>query len=120
MLPDAMVRASLMTLLAWFAPLFTVPSFRTFTGLACGFLGQFAGGGLLPGQVGDGVDGLGRPPPRALGTAAPGDPQHLAGVREQQVVDGDGLQLAVLLTAVADVVAAVHHRDLVTGPGSQL
>ena len=42
MLPDAVlpVPASLMTLLAWFAPLFTAPSFRTFTGLACGFLAQ--------------------------------------------------------------------------------
>jgi hypothetical protein len=42
MLPDAAlpVPASLMTLLAWFAPLFTAPSFRTFTMLACGFLGQ--------------------------------------------------------------------------------
>src|SRR5690242_6786232 len=38
-------------------------------------------------------------------------------VREQQVVDGDGLQLAVLLTAVADVVAAVHHRALVPRAG---
>ena len=42
MLPDAVlpVPASLMTLLAWFAPLFTAPSFRTFCGLACGFLAQ--------------------------------------------------------------------------------
>jgi DDE superfamily endonuclease len=42
MLPDAAlpVPASLMTLLAWFAPLFTAPSFRTFTMLACGFLAQ--------------------------------------------------------------------------------
>jgi len=42
MLPDAtlQVPASLMTLLAWFAPLFTAPSFRTFCGLACGFLAQ--------------------------------------------------------------------------------
>jgi hypothetical protein len=39
MLPD-MVPASLMTLLAAFVPLFTAPSFRTFTGLACGFLAQ--------------------------------------------------------------------------------
>ena len=39
MLPD-MVPASLMTLLAAFAPLFTAPSFRTFAGLACGFLAQ--------------------------------------------------------------------------------
>ena len=29
-----------MTLLPGFAPLFTAPSFRTFTGLACGFLAQ--------------------------------------------------------------------------------
>ena len=29
-----------MGLLAWFAGLFTAPSFRTFCGLACGFLAQ--------------------------------------------------------------------------------
>src|SRR5271154_4453198 len=42
MLPDAVlpVPASLMTLLAVFAPLFTAPSFRTFTAMACGFLAQ--------------------------------------------------------------------------------
>ena len=42
MLPDAVlpVPASLMTLLAAFAPLFTAPSFRTFSMLACGFLAQ--------------------------------------------------------------------------------
>src|ERR1700722_12520559 len=42
MLPDAAlpVPASLMTLLAVFSPLFTAPSFRTFTALACGFLAQ--------------------------------------------------------------------------------
>jgi hypothetical protein len=42
MLPDAAspVPASLMTLLAVFSLLFTAPSFRTFTGLACGFLAQ--------------------------------------------------------------------------------
>jgi hypothetical protein len=40
MLPDAVlpVPASLMMLLAAFCPLFTAPSFRTFTTLACGFL----------------------------------------------------------------------------------
>ena len=57
MLPDATlpVPASLMTLLASFGPLFTAPSFRTFCGLACGFLtqtgrrtvcGMLAGAGL--------------------------------------------------------------------------
>jgi hypothetical protein len=42
MLPDAtlQVPASLATLLAVFPPLFTVPSFRMFCGLACGFLAQ--------------------------------------------------------------------------------
>src|SRR5229473_2553682 len=42
MLPDAVlpVPASLMTLLAVFCPLFTAPSFRTFSMLACGFLAQ--------------------------------------------------------------------------------
>ena len=42
MLPDGTppVPASLMTLLAVFSPLFTAPSFRTFTMLACGFLAQ--------------------------------------------------------------------------------
>jgi hypothetical protein len=45
MLADATlpVPGSLMGLLAWFAPLFTVPSFRAFCGLACGFLGQAGG-----------------------------------------------------------------------------
>jgi hypothetical protein len=42
MLADATlpVPASLRTLLAGLAPLFTAPSFRTFCGLACGFLAQ--------------------------------------------------------------------------------
>jgi hypothetical protein len=42
MLPDAAlpVPASLMTLLAVFSPLFTAPSFRAFSVLACGFLAQ--------------------------------------------------------------------------------
>ena len=42
MLPDATlpVPASLIGLLTSFAPLFTAPSFRTFCGLACGFLAQ--------------------------------------------------------------------------------
>lgn len=42
MLPDAVlpVPASLMTLLSVLSPLFTAPSFRTFTMLACGFLAQ--------------------------------------------------------------------------------
>ena len=57
MLPDVMLPlpASLASLLAVFGPLFTAPSFRTFTALACGFLfqagkrtvcGMLAGAGL--------------------------------------------------------------------------
>jgi SRSO17 transposase len=42
MLPDATLSlpASLAAVLAWFAPLFTAPSFRTFSMLACGFIAQ--------------------------------------------------------------------------------
>ena len=42
MLPDVTlpVPGSLRSLLAVFTPLFTTPSFRTFCGLACGFLAQ--------------------------------------------------------------------------------
>jgi len=42
MLPEATlpIPASLAGLLGWFTPLFTTPSFRTFTMLACGFLAQ--------------------------------------------------------------------------------
>jgi hypothetical protein len=42
MVPDATlpVPAWLAGLLAWFAPLFTAPSLRTFTMLACGFIAQ--------------------------------------------------------------------------------
>ncbi len=57
MLPDATPQgpASLTMLLASFGSLFTAPSFRTFCGLACGFLalagrrtvcGMLAGAGL--------------------------------------------------------------------------
>ena len=44
MLPDVMLPlpASLASLLTVFGPLFTAPSFRTFTALACGFLSQVA------------------------------------------------------------------------------
>ena len=55
MLSDAAlpVPASLASLLAWFAPLFTAPSFRTFTMLACGFLahtGKRTVCGMVPGR----------------------------------------------------------------------
>src|SRR6266516_2304414 len=40
MLPDVTLPVSLSALLAAFGPCFTVPTFRTFCALACGFLGQ--------------------------------------------------------------------------------
>ena len=57
MLPDATlpVPASLASLLAVFGPLFTAPSFRTFCGLACGFLSQ-AGKRTVCGMLAAGVN----------------------------------------------------------------
>ena len=62
MLPDAVlpVPASLMTLLAVFAPLFTAPSFRTFTMLACGFLAQPGKRTVCGMLTGAGLSGCGR------------------------------------------------------------
>ena len=40
MLPELTLPPSLMALLSAFQPLFTGPSFRTFCGLAAGFLAQ--------------------------------------------------------------------------------
>ena len=57
MLVDATlpVPASLMRLLAGLAPLFTAPSFRTFCGLACGFLAQT---GATTGYLDTGTNGI--------------------------------------------------------------
>ena len=40
MLPELTLPSSLLALLAWFEPLFTAPSFRTFCALATGVLAQ--------------------------------------------------------------------------------
>jgi len=40
MLPELTLPSSLLALLAWFEPLFTAPSFRTFCALATGFLAE--------------------------------------------------------------------------------
>lgn len=67
MLPDATlpVPASLASLLAAFAPVFTAPvftapSFRTFCGLACGFPGQTGKRTVCGMLTGAGLSGSGR------------------------------------------------------------
>lgn len=88
MLPD-MVPASLMTLLQAFAPLFTAPSFRTFTALACGFLAQ--GGkrtvcGMLAGA--------------GLSRRLPHDRAHWFFSRARWNADDLGLAAAVLVVSL--------------------
>src|ERR1035441_5942765 len=91
MLPDTtlQVPASLMTLLTAFAPLFTAPSFRTFTMLACGFLaqpGRRTVWGMLSGA------GLARPWPH--------DRAHWVVSRGRWSPDGLGLAAAKLVVAL--------------------
>jgi DDE superfamily endonuclease len=88
MLPD-MVPASLMTLLQAFAPLFTAPSFRTFTALACGFLAQ-------PGKrtVCGMLTGAG------LSQLWPHDRAHGFFSRARWNADGLGLAAAVLVVSL--------------------
>jgi hypothetical protein len=88
-----MVPASLLTLLSVFSPLFTAPSFRTFTGLACGFLAQ--GGkrtvcGMLSGA--------------RLSQSWPHDRAHWFFSRARW--DADDLGLAAALLAVSLLVPA--------------
>ena len=78
MLPNVSepVPASLLSLLAGLAPLFTAPSFRTFCGLACGFLtrpGKPTVCGMLEGA------GLSRLwPPSSAASSSPPDFTYLA------------------------------------------
>jgi hypothetical protein len=88
MLPD-MAPASLLTLLSVFSPLFTAPSFRTFTGLACGFLAQ--GGkrtvcGMLAGA--------------GLSRAWPHDRAHWFFARARWDADALGLAAALLVVSL--------------------
>ena len=91
MLPDATlpVPGSLMGLLAWFAPLFTVPSFRTFCGLACGFLAQ-AGRRTVCGML----TGAG------LARSWPHDRAHRFFARARWSADDLGLAVARLVVAL--------------------
>ena len=91
MLPDATlpVPCSLMGLLTWLAPLFTVPSFRTFCGLACGFLAQ-AGRRTVCGMLA----GAG------LARSWPHDRAHQFFSRARWNPDEVGLAAAKLVTAL--------------------
>ena len=91
MLPDATlpVPGSLMGLLAWFAPLFTVPSFRAFCGLACGFLSQ-AGRRTVCGML----TGAG------LARCWPHDRAHRFFARARWSADDLGLAVARLVVAL--------------------
>jgi hypothetical protein len=91
MLPDATlpIPGSLMGLLTWFAPLFTVPSFRTFWGLACGFIAQ-AGRRTVCGMLA----GAG------LGRSWPHDRAHQFFSRARWSADDMGLAAAKLVVAL--------------------
>jgi hypothetical protein len=91
MLPDATlpVPSSLMGLLAWLAPLFTAPSFRTCCGLACGFLTQ-AGRRTVCGMLA-GAD---------LARSWPHDRAHQFFSRARWNPDEMGLAVAKLVTAL--------------------
>ena len=91
MLVDATVPvpASLMTLLAGLAPLFTAPSFRTFCGLACGFLahtGKRTVCGMLTGA--------------GLARAWPHDRAHWFFARARWCADDLGLAVALLVVTL--------------------
>jgi hypothetical protein len=91
MLPDATlpVPPSLAVLLTPFAPLFTAPSFRTFCGLACGFLahaGRRTVCGMLAGA--------------GLSRAWPHDRAHWFFARARWDADEVGLAVAKLVVAL--------------------
>jgi hypothetical protein len=103
MLPDVMLPLppSLASLLAVFGPLFTAPSFRTFTALACGFLSQ-AGKRTVCGMLA----GAG------LSRAWPHDRAHWFFARARWSADDLGLAVAQLVVALlvpagAPVVVAI-------------
>jgi hypothetical protein len=78
-------------------------------------VGEPGRAGLLEREVGDGIDGHGREPPRVVVEVAglAGDLKDLGGVGEPEVVDADGLEGAQLDATVAAVTVAVQLRDAV-------
>jgi hypothetical protein len=88
MLPDAtlQVPASLMTLLSAFTPLSTAPSFRTFCGLACGFLAQPGKRTVCGMLTGRGCRGCGRRTGRTTSSPARWSPDDLVLAAARMVV----------------------------------
>jgi len=80
-------------------------------------VGQPGGAGLGVGEAGDRVDDHGAPSAGAKVADLAGDLQDLGGVREAEVVDGDGLEGAQLDPAVRLVAGAVPDGDVVPGQG---
>jgi hypothetical protein len=78
-------------------------------------VGEAGGAGLGEGEADDRIDGHGPPSagPKLAGLA--GDLDDLGGVREPDVVDGDGLEGAQFNAAVAAVTGAVQHGDAMPG-----
>jgi hypothetical protein len=64
-------------------------------------VGEPGGAGLSEAEAGDRVDGHGAPPAGVQVAGLAGDLQDLGGVREAEVVDGDGFEGAELDAAVA-------------------
>ena len=84
-------------------------------------VGQPSRAGLSEAQAGDRVDDHGVPRAGAKVTGLAGDLDDLGGVREAEVVDGDGLDGTQLDAAVAAVAGAAGHGNLVPGqPGQAL
>src|SRR5262249_24587808 len=83
--------------------------------------GELAGPGLLGGQAGDHVAGLGTPPAAAGPAGAAGDLDGLGGVREREPGgDGDSLDDPFLDPAVAAPVGHVADRYVLPGQGPEL
>lgn len=88
--------------------------------MAAGPGGDLGRSGLLGGQVGDRVDGLGAPAFLPGRTPLALDAQDLAGVEEQQVVDGGDLDEPAFAAVVAGGVVAVDDGDVLPGQRVQL
>jgi hypothetical protein len=78
-------------------------------------VGQPGGAGLVEGEAGDRIDGHGPPSPGPKLAGPAGDLDDLRGVREPEVVDGDGLEGAQLDATVAAVAGAVSDGDAIPG-----
>ena len=78
-------------------------------------VGEAGRAGLGEGEAGDRIDRHGPPPPGPKLASLAGDLDDLGGVREPEVVDGDGLEGAQLDAAVAAVAGAVQDGDAMPG-----